>query len=292
MKEALIFDIKHFAIHDGDGIRTTVFFKGCPLRCIWCHNPEGLSARSELGFFAHKCTQCGACVDVCPVKEKNSSVAPDSSCTSCGACTHVCPTDARRLYGRRVTPNDILPELIADIPFYRNTGGGVTLSGGECLTYPDFCAELLMLLKNEGIHTAVDTCGCVPRESIDKVLPYTDIFLYDIKAISQEVHLLCTGAGNEKILENFIYIAKNGKPIEVRIPYVPGYNSDEIPAIADFIAKHAPSSAVRLLPYHNYAESKYSALGLECRMPPLIPTDSETERARAIIESFGLRVRK
>ncbi len=291
MNEALIFDIKHFAIHDGDGIRTTVFFKGCPLRCIWCHNPEGLFKKSELAFFAHKCKQCGACADVCPAKSRDTPLPHGEVCIACGACTDVCPVEARKLYGRWITPEEILPELTADMPFYLSTGGGVTLSGGECLIYPDFCAELLMLLKSEGIHTAVDTCGCVPCESVDKVLPYTDIFLYDLKAISKEVHLSCTGVGNERILENFIYIAKSGKPIEVRIPYVPGYNSDEVPAIAQFIARHAPDSAVRLLPYHNYAESKYSALGLECNMPTKLPKDGEVEEARALLRSFGLTVR-
>lgn len=290
MNKALIFDIKHFAIHDGDGIRTTVFFKGCPLRCVWCHNPEGLFQKTELAFFSHKCTGCGVCSDICrSAAARNMAI---TGCTACGKCVSSCPSDARRIYGKAVTVSDILPELTEDIAFYQSTGGGVTLSGGECLLYPDFCAELLKELKDMGVQTAVDTCGYVPEQSINKVLPYTDVFLYDIKAIDSEVHKRCTGVSNEKILKNFIHIADSKKKIEIRIPFVPDYNSDEIPEIAEFISRYAPGAFVRLLPFHNYAESKYSALGLESKMPKRLPTEEECQKAKSILLAHGLKIKE
>ena len=189
MKTAIISDIKRFAVHDGDGIRTTVFFKGCPLRCRWCHNPEGLSFRSELAYYAHKCIGCGACVSACPngahVIDVEGHRIDRTKCTVCGKCEAVCFSDALKLYGREGTVKSLLPELLADRDFYETSGGGVTLSGGECLAQADFCTELLKALKEENIHTAVDTCGFVKREAIDKVLPYTDIFLYDMKHIER-----------------------------------------------------------------------------------------------------------
>lgn len=292
MTNAIIFDIKHFAIHDGNGIRTTLFFKGCPLRCIWCHNPEGLIARPELAYFEHKCIKCGLCAHGCGVMAANEqySAKPPASCTACGKCADLCPTEARRLYGRRVSVEEILPELIEDMPFYLSTGGGVTLSGGECLLQPKFCAELLKELKERGINTAVDTCGHVPKESIDLVIPYTDRFLYDIKAIDPEIHRLCTGVTNELILKNLIHVAKIGKSIEIRVPYVPDLNSTQMEAIAKFIADNVPAATVRPLAYHNYAKSKYTALGMECHMPKRLPTDEEMADVRAGFASYGLTV--
>ena len=188
--KARIFEVKRFAVHDGDGIRTTVFFKGCPLKCVWCHNPEGISTKSELAYYAHKCIVCGECQNVCPTGahtiENGKHSFNREKCIICGKCTDVCLSDALILYGKEMTVEELLPVLLKDKDFYDNSGGGVTLSGGECLMQADFCAELLQMLKKEGINTAVDTCGYVPKESIDKVLPYTDTFLYDIKAIDEK----------------------------------------------------------------------------------------------------------
>ena len=206
---ARIFEIKCFAVHDGDGIRTTVFFKGCPLRCVWCHNPEGLTAAPQIAHYAHKCIGCGAC--------KKDGFMPEG-----------CLGDATVLYGKEVTVDELLPILLEDKAFYDNSGGGVTLSGGECLVQADFCAALLRRLKAEGIHTAVDTCGFVSREALDKVLPYADVFLYDIKAFDEDVHIRCTGVSNQVVLENLEYLNALGKRIEIRIPYVPNYNDDQI----------------------------------------------------------------
>jgi pyruvate formate lyase activating enzyme len=281
MIKARIFDIKHFAVHDGDGIRTTVFFKGCPLRCAWCHNPEGLHPATELALLGEKCTLCGACSAVCPKsahKIADTHVLHSDVCISCGACVRTCHSGALTLYGREVTVDDILPELLEDRDFYGERGG-VTLSGGECLIYPDFCAELLRKLKSEGINTAVDTSGAVSCEAIKRVLPYTDTFLYDVKAIDASVHKRCTGRTNESILENLLYLDSVGASIEIRVPFVPGYNDGEIGAIAEFIAGLNNVKRVRLLPYHRFYESKYLSLGYAS------PTEIDLPSEKAIVEA-------
>lgn len=282
-----IFDIKRFAVHDGSGIRTTVFLKGCPLKCLWCHNPESLSFKPQLAYYEEKCLHCGSCADVCPtgahVTAETGHVFHREKCTACGKCTDACPAEALHLFGKTVTPQELLPTLLEDKQFYVNSNGGVTLSGGECLMQPEFCAELLQLLKAEGIHTAVDTCGFVPRSNIEKVLPYTDIFLFDIKAIDPQVHKNCTGRSNEPILENLRYIDHMGKAIEVRIPYVPGHNDDQIEKIAAFVKTLQNVTAVKVLAYHNYAGSKYDALGMENTLPESVPSP---EAVTAAQESF------
>ncbi|MBP3375604.1 MAG: glycyl-radical enzyme activating protein [Clostridia bacterium] len=263
-KKGIITDIKHFAIHDGDGIRTTVFFKGCTLRCVWCHNPEGLSSMPETAFYAHKCISCGEC-------QREGFTADD------------CLGKAWILYGRAITVDDLIPELIEDKDFYLSSGGGVTLSGGECLVQANFCSELLERLKEEGINTALDTCGCVPWDSFEKVLPFTDTFLFDLKAVDEKVHKLCTGASNKLIIENLRRLDGLGASIEIRIPFVPGYNDGEIEKMAVLLSSLSSIKCVRVLPYHNLAGSKYEALGMVNTLPDRLPTDGELERAREII---------
>lgn len=262
--KAIISDIKRFAVHDGDGIRTTVFFKGCPLKCLWCHNPESITFQPQTAFYAHKCVGCGAC-------KKEGFTAEN------------CLGDARVLYGKEMTVEELLPILLEDREFYESSGGGVTLSGGECLCQADFCAELLKRLKEQGIHTAVDTCGFVPEGSMDKVIPYTDVFLYDIKGIDEDVHIKCTSRSNKLILKNIQYIDDLGSTIEVRIPYVPGYNSDQIEKIAEFLKTLKNVKAVKVLPYHNYAGSKYAALGIENTLPQILPSNEEIQKAKALL---------
>lgn len=263
--KAMISDIKRFAVHDGDGIRTTVFLKGCPLKCVWCHNPESISFKPQTAFYKDKCIGCGEC--------KKESFTPDD-----------CPGEAQIRYGKEVTVEELLPILLEDNDFYESSGGGVTLSGGECLCQADFCAELLKALKKEGINTAVDTCGFVPREAIDKVIPYTDTFLYDIKAMDEDVHIRCTGQPNKLILENLKYIDSLGKSIEIRIPYVPGFNDEQIEAIAKFLVPLKNIKSVKILPYHNYAGSKYEALNMEKTLPKILPTDEQIKEAEKIIK--------
>lgn len=264
---ATIFEIKRFAVHDGDGIRTTVFFKGCPLQCIWCHNPEGLSFEPQQAFFEHKCVGCGEC------KKESFS-------------TEGCLGEARIYYGKEITVDELLPVLLEDKDFYENSDGGVTLSGGECLMQAEFCAELLKRLKENGVHTAVDTCGFVSKEALNKVIPYTDVFLYDLKAYDDEVHIKCTGKSNKIILENLLYLDSLGKNIEIRIPYVPEYNSDQIEKIAILLSKLKHITKIRVLPYHNYASSKYVALNMKNTLPQILPTDEEIDEARKLIKNI------
>lgn len=282
--KAAVFEIKRFAVHDGDGIRTTVFLKGCPLRCVWCHNPEGLSSKPQLAYYAHKCVNCGECVRLCPNRAhsiKDGQHSFDRSlCTACGKCAENCFSDALTLYGREMTVEELLPILLEDREFYENSGGGVTLSGGECLMQADFCAELLCALKHEGIHTAVDTSGFVAREALDKVMPYTDIFLYDLKAYDGDVHMRCTGCSNRQILDNLKYLDACGKKAEIRIPFVPGFNDDQIEKIAAFLSTLGNITAVRVLPYHNYAGAKYRALDIPNTLPKHLPQPQALEQAR------------
>ena len=288
--KAKIFDIKRFAVHDGDGIRTTVFFKGCPLKCIWCHNPEGLSYEPQLAYYKNKCISCGDCVTVCPHKAhvlKNGiHVFERKNCTLCGKCVVACLSEALTIYGKDITVDELMPLLLEDKDFYKTSGGGVTLSGGECLMQSEFCAELLRRLKTEKIHTAVDTCGFVPKAALDRVMPYTDIFLYDVKAFDENVHIRCTGQSNRIILDNLKYLDEEGAKTEIRIPYVPGYNSEEIEKIAAFLSQCRNVMKIRVLPYHNYARSKYGALNMENTLPKNWLGEEELKQARKTLKSI------
>ena len=287
-EKALIVDIKRLAIHDGDGIRTTVFLKGCPLKCVWCHNPESIDFKPQLAYYENKCIGCGECVTACPVGahtiEKNGHVFDRTACVACGKCTEACLCDALTLFGREMTVDELIPVLLEDRAFYENSGGGVTLSGGECLMQAAFCRELLCRLKDEGINTAVDTCGNVPREALDAVIPYTDTFLYDVKAIEDAVHRRCTGRSNQRILDNLRYLDSRRCRIEIRVPYVPGYNDGEVAAITAVLSELKNVVAVRVLPYHNFAGSKYAALGMENTLPPERPSEETVNAVQAYMQ--------
>ncbi len=282
--KARISDLKRFAVHDGDGIRTTVFFKGCSLRCVWCHNPEGISFTPQIAYYENKCIGCGECVMHCRhgghICTDTAHLYRRESCIGCGACVSACLGDALTFYGKEVTVDELLPLLLEDREFYATTNGGVTLSGGECLMQAQFCGELLHRLKEEGIHTAVDTCGFVPRTALDTVIPWTDVFLYDLKAYDEDVHIRCTGQSNRLILDNLQYLDSLGKQTEIRIPYVPGYNDDQIDRIAGFVKSLHNVRRVKVLPYHNYAGSKYAALGMTNTLPENLPSDEEIRLAQ------------
>jgi len=263
--KAAICDIKRFAVHDGDGIRTTVFFKGCPLKCLWCHNPESISFEPQTAFYENKCIGCGEC--------QKDGFTPEN-----------CLGEAKVFYGKEVTVEELLPLLLEDRPFYETSGGGVTLSGGECLCRYPFAAELLKRLKEAGVNTAVDTCGFVSREALDAVLPYTDTFLYDLKAYDEDVHVKCTGQSNKIILENLLYLDARGARIEIRIPYVPDCNANQMAKLAAFLRPLRSVTKVKVLPYHNYAGSKYAALGMENTLPPTLPTEEETAAVQALFD--------
>lgn len=278
-----IIDIKRFAVHDGDGIRTTLFLKGCPLKCKWCHNPESISYKSEIAYYKEKCISCGECGEVClqnahTVSEEGHNF-DKKKCIACGKCEEVCLGGALTFYGREMTVEEAVKALLEDREFYENSGGGITISGGECLMQADFCREVLKKCKDEGINTAVDTCGYVSREAFDKVLPYTDTFLYDIKAIDEDVHIKCTGKSNKRILENIKYLDENGCKIEVRIPFVPRYNDGEIQKIADFLSMLKNKVKVRILPYHSFAASKYEALEKDNTLPDILPDEKAVKYA-------------
>lgn len=285
-----IFAIKRFAVHDGDGIRTTVFFKGCTLRCLWCHNPEGIAFAPQLAVYGHKCVGCGECASC---SEGAVSVVDGKAlilrekCICCGECADKCVFSAREYFGREAEAGTLADELSADRAFFESSGGGVTLSGGECLAQVDFALELLKGLKEKGINTAVDTCGYVPRAAFEAVLPYVDTFLYDIKAIDPAVHERCTGRDNALILSNFDYLCAESCNIEVRIPFVVGFNDGEIEKIGEFL-RGKPIKKVTLLKYHDLARSKFESLGMSDTMPENKTDTAAAERAVEILRSYGL----
>ena len=273
----MIFAIKPFEIHDGDGIRTTVFFKGCSLRCRWCHNPESLSPRRDLLYRADRCLSCLACTSLCDanVKRENGHVFLRERCVRCGRCVDVCRQNAFEMVGDEPSAQEIARRALRDELFMKSSGGGVTFSGGEPLLQIDLCVEVAKLIKERGVDLAIDSCAQVPRTSIERIAPYTDTFLFDLKAIDPEVHQACTGSTNEHILDNIRYADSLGIPIEIRYPFVPSMNDGEAEAIADFVQTLKGVKLVRILPYHSYAVQKYHALGLDDPLPQVTPPDAE-----------------
>lgn len=289
----MILNVKRFEIHDGPGMRTTLFLKGCPLRCKWCHNPESQRREAQLAFYRHKCVHCGVCAAVCPTSAQTIAGGvhrfDSEACIACGKCAAVCPREALVLFGRTVSPLEILPELLEDKVFFDSSGGGVTVSGGEPLMQPAFTAELFRLLRENGVHTALDTCLYASREALDAVLPQTDLLLVDLKAIDPAVHKKCTGASNESILDNLRYVDRLGKPYEIRIPYIPGENDGEIEKIAAFIGGLKNADRVKLLAYHDLARTKYAALGADYEMGDRKPpTADEYEQTFALLQAHGI----
>ena len=253
--KATIFDIERSSYVDGPGIRTTVFFKGCNLRCAWCHNPESQSPEPQMMFYQNKCTGCGKCREVCPHHLL--------SCDLCGKCVLYCPHNAREICGKEVTVEEVFDEVVKDKVLYEMSCGGVTFSGGECMLQIDFLEEILRKCKEAGIHTAVDTAGHVPFDSLQRVLPYTDLFLYDIKCYNSGKHLFYTGVGNELILENLGKLLRTDAKIWIRIPIIEGVNDtiEEMRMIKSFLSRERMPEKIGLLPYHAMGEHKYPALG-------------------------------
>lgn len=249
---AMIFNIQRYSLHDGPGIRTTVFFKGCNMRCLWCHNPESQNFGEELMFDREKCVKCGKCVEYC-----KKAFTPD--CEKCGRCYAVCRVGARKKCGDKYTVSEVFEKISADRDYYDVSGGGVTLSGGEPLLQSDFALEVLKKCRNAKIHTAVETAGNVPYGVIEKILPFTDLFLFDIKCIDGEFHKKLTGSSNSIILENAERLKREPCELLFRMPVVPGFNDGEAAAVAEF----AGDTKIELMPYHNFCSSKYESLGRE-----------------------------
>lgn len=263
-EQGMICGLKRFAVHDGDGIRTTVFFKGCPLRCVWCHNPESISYDVESAYFSHLCRHCEVCMG------------------------ENCPFGARVRYGEKIGVDELCRRLLSDRPFYESSGGGVTLSGGECLSQPAFAIALAKALFDEGISVDIDTCGCVPWASFEKILPYVDTFLYDVKAIDAEVHKRCTGRENALILENLRKLSEAGARIEIRIPLVVGYNDGQIDAIGRYLSELSGIVRIKVLAYHEFARSRYAALGKVDTMPHTETTKEDVAGAVRRLCEYGL----
>ena len=268
--KARIFEIKRFAVHDGDGIRTTVFLKGCPLKCVWCHNPESISFESQIAYFAHKCIGCGMCAS-----ERNEKTAES------------CPTSAIEIYGREYELNDLVATVLQDEAFFKN-GGGVTLSGGECLAQPDFAVALARALYDKGISVYVDTCGFVKRETLERIIPYTDKFLYDIKAVDSNVHKKCTGRDNRLILDNLQFLCDMGCSVEIRYPLVMGYNDCECNQIGELLSKLKVIQKIKVLQYHAFSASRYEALGMTVTLPNVDTEFEDVENAVQILRSYDL----
>ncbi len=260
---------------DGPGIRTTVFLKGCNLRCAWCHNPESQSAAPQMMFHASKCTGCGKCKETCPNRLE--------ACDLCGRCTLYCPHDAREICGKEYTVGQVLKEIQKDKIFYDNSKGGVTFSGGECMLQIDFLTEILKACKEHGIHTAVDTAGHVPYECFERILPYTDLFLYDVKCFDSKKHKRFTGVGNELILDNLKKLLATEKSMWVRIPIIGAVNDSEkeLREIKAFLDSCGKPEKVELLPYHAMGEHKYAAIGKEAQRFP-VPSEEKMRQFKKI----------
>ena len=281
-----IFDIRHLSRDREGKTMTIVMFKGCPMRCIWCDRPEGMTATPQLAYHRYKCTDCGKCAEICACHGvlDGKHVFDRTGCTSCGKCADFCSDGALALCGRDVTVDELVPELLADKDQYEISGGGVTLSGGECLMQPEFCAELLRALKENGINTAVSTCGNVPYKSLDAVIPYTDTFIYDIKAVNDNVHIRLTGQSNRQILENLLYLNSSGARIELTIPFIPDHNISEMAAIADFIEPMCGITKVHVVPYCNGSAERYESLGMADTMHEKSATESECEKFQKVFD--------
>ncbi|MEM2151726.1 MAG: glycyl-radical enzyme activating protein [Candidatus Bathyarchaeia archaeon] len=266
--KGLVFDIKRFAVHDGPGIRTTVFLKGCPLRCFWCQNPEGIKLKQEIMFYLEKCVGCGACVATCPKSaheiRNNVHVYFRDRCEGCGRCVEGCCSGALQLVGRWMDVDDLIKVVLMDKPFYEVSNGGVTLSGGDPMVQHEFSYTFLERCKSEGLHTAIETAAYCKWEILEKLLSVTDLVMMDIKHIDPEVHRKVTGVRNDIILENARRLAETDKPLIIRIPIIPTINDspEEVAAIAKFIQPFKNLLFLELLPFHRLGEVKYRALGI------------------------------
>jgi len=297
-QSGIVFDIKKFSIHDGPGIRTTVFLKGCPLHCSWCHNPEGQSSNKEILFWENRCINYHECIQVC----KTGALAvldghreySYSECQLCGECADACPSEATELVGKEMIVLDIIEEIEKDIIYYDQSGGGATFSGGEPFYQIHFLEALLIECKDRGIHTAVDTSGFTPYENIKQVQSFVDLFLFDVKIMDSDKHLQYTGVTNQTILDNLVKLTDNGNKVIPRIPIIPGVNDDmaNIRQTGEFLIALRGVREINILPYHHTAAHKYSRLNNDYILSDIQPP-SEDDMAKIAweFENFGFFVR-
>jgi pyruvate formate lyase activating enzyme len=295
MTQGLIFNIQRFSLHDGPGVRTTVFLKGCPLSCSWCQNPEGISMDPLIVRHMNKCLACLSCFNQCPAGSikitDKGPVIDQQSCRKCFGCADVCPAGAIKVAGKMFTTEALTKELLKDRLVFEESGGGVTFSGGEPFMQPEFLLEMLKSLKNQGIHTAIETCGHTKWENIKKTIPFTDLYLYDLKFIDEEKCARYTGVSGQLILSNFKKLTALNPAIIIRIPLIPGINDDHasLLKIAEFL-KSAAVDQAELIPYHNYGERKYDNIGCEYKLKGLEKhSDLDLENIKYVLGRAGIK---
>jgi len=292
----LVFDIKRFAINDGPGIRVTIFLKGCPLSCRWCHNPESISPKVQKMYTKSKCIGCGECVKICPMEAcvltADGVITESEICNGCGLCAQICPARATEMSGRYESVAELMKVIENERPFFDQSGGGVTFSGGEPLMYAEFLNEILDACGELGIHRTVDTSGLTSTQNLLDVATRTDLFLYDLKLMDSEKHKQWTGAGNRRILKNLKTLAETGADIQIRIPLIKGVNADEqnIDATAAFVAAlSGPRKMISLLPYHDVAGGKSAKLGMSYESGSMAaPDEVDMTRIIARFAAHGL----
>lgn len=281
-----VFDIQRFSIHDGPGIRTTVFLKGCPLACRWCHNPEGISPDIQLSFLPERCVGCGACLKACPraahLMEAGIHRLDRTRCRACGACAASCPAEALAIVGRDMTVRDVLREVLEDKPFYETSGGGLTVSGGEPMRQADFTEALLAEARASGLHTCLETSGFADGDRIRRLLPLVDLFLYDVKHTDAALHRAATGVPNGPILRNLRALHDAGARIRIRVPFIPGANDGEgnLEGLRALVRSLPRLDGVDLMPYHRLGAGKRARLGLSELPEHALPDGNEVARWR------------
>ena len=298
-EKGIVFDIQKYSVHDGPGIRTLVFLKVCPLKCIWCQNPEGIDSEPQLLFYPDRCTGCGDCVglDGCiatSLNGNNKAAINWSDCTTCGQCVAACLNNAREIAGKTMTVDEVIDEVKRDAAYYRRSNGGMTLSGGDPVYQIDFSRALLKEAKKSAIHTALETSGYCSEKSMDKIIDYVDLFLFDIKHMDPVKHKEFTGVDNEPILRNLKKIASMGKELVMRIPLIPGINDDDdnLKKTAVFLKENSITDKVDFMPYHRLGVNKYSSIGRDYKLPELKPSSEKTIRQKcAIFEDYGFTIR-